>query len=150
MKGRGVVVSLNGDRADVQVTTASECMGCASKAHCGFGAQDKRKIVVINDHGARISDHVVFEAESGKVILSAVLIWIVPLLAMMVGYFAANMFSSGFIPIGVSIFFLVTAFGFLKFIDTKISGGRSFYPRITHILEPSMSDSESCPGHECD
>ena len=148
MKGHGVVTSLDGNKAYVQVTRESECMGCASKSHCGFGDQNSRKIVVINDRGAGVSDTVIFEAESMKVILSSVLIWIVPLLAMMVGYFVVKRFSGGFLPIGASLLFLVGAFGGLKFMDDKLSGGRSFYPYITRIVDSSESIPDSCPGQE--
>ena len=148
MKGHGVVTSLDGNKAYVQVTRDAECMGCASKSHCGFGEQNNRKIVVLNDRGARVSDSEIFEAESMKVILSSVLIWIVPLLAMMVGYFVVKRFSGGFLPIGASLLFLVGAFGCLKFVDDKLAGGRSFYPNITRIVDSSESKAESCPGQE--
>ena len=149
MKGHGVVTSLEGNKAYVQVTKdAAECTGCASKSHCGFGDENNRKILALNDRGAVVSDSVIFEAESIKVILSSVLIWIVPLLAMMVGYVVVKRFSGGFLPIGASLFFLVAAFFCLKFLDDKLSGGRSFYPNITRIIDSPESMPESCPGQE--
>ena len=148
MKGRGVVTSLYGNKAHVQVTRDNECMGCVSKSGCGMGEQKDRKIVVINDRGARVSDSVIFEADPMKVILSSVLIWIVPLLAMMVGYVVVKKFSGGFFPIGASLLFLAAAFGGLKLMDEKLAGGRSFYPNIIRIVDSLKSTSDSCPGQE--
>ena len=142
MKGSGIVTSLDGYKARVHVTTASECTDCPSRSHCHTGTTENREIVVLNDCDARISDHVVFEAESGKVVLSAVLIWIVPILAMIVGYRTAERFSGGFLPVGAAFLFLGIAFVFLRIVDSKISGGRTFYPHITSVVKASSSGSD--------
>ena len=144
MKGRGVVTSNEGNRAKVSVTTSTECMGCPSKSHCHSDTLNSREIVVINELGARVSDHVVFEADPGKVLISGVLIWIVPILAMIVGYKAAQQFSAGFIPIGAAFLFLLLTFVMLKFVDQKLSGGRTFYPRIIRIVDASSSGENFC------
>ena len=144
MKGRGVVVSRDGNKAKVEVTTSTECMGCPAKAHCHPETIKNREIVVINDYGAGVSNHVVFEADPGSVIISSVLIWIVPILAMIVGYKVGQLFSSGFLPIAAAFLFLVMTFGLLRLIDRKLSGGRSFYPRITRVIDASSSEHGYC------
>ena len=147
MKGKGVISSIDGNRAKVRVDAAAECGGCASQGHCGMGDKQEREIVVINDYGARVSDYIVFEADSGKVILSSLLIWVVPVLAMIVGYSVAQQFATGFIPIAASFLFLGLTFVVLKFVDTKISGGSTFYPRITGIARITAESGGCSSSH---
>ncbi|HDY87487.1 MAG TPA: hypothetical protein ENH82_05135 [bacterium] len=142
MKEEGIVLSVNGNKTKVRVTSTAECTGCPSKHHCHFGENGSREITVINEYGAKVSDHVVFESDTGKVIFSAVLIWIVPLLSMFAGYIVGTQFSSGFLPIATAFGFLILTFIFLKFLDNTISGGKTFYPRITKIL-PSNNNLHS-------
>lgn len=140
MKGIGTVTSVEGNKAKVKVTAAAECMECSAHCHSRPDGSNTREIVVSNDHGARVSDRVVFEAEPGKVVLSAVLVWIVPIVAMIVGYMAAQQFSSGFVPIAAAFIFLGCAFGVLKLIDSLVTGGRAFYPKIIRIIDPSSTE----------
>ena len=140
MKGIGTVTSIEGHKAKVQVAAAAECMECSAHCHSRSDGSSKREIVVTNDYGASVSDCVVFEAEPGKVVLSAVLVWIVPIVAMIVGYLVAQRFSSGFVPIAAAFIFLGFAFVFLKLIDSLITGGRAFYPKIIRIVDPSSAE----------
>ncbi len=134
MKCEGVVISVDGMKSKVMITKAPECTGCPSSSHCHFGDTSSRKITVINECGAEISDLIVFESDAGKVIFSAAMIWIVPLLSMFVGYFAGTKFASGIWPVVSAFVFLILAFIFLKFLDNTLAGGKTFYPRITKIL----------------
>jgi len=140
MKGIGTITSVEGDKAKVQVSAAAECMECSAHCYSRSGGSKKREIVVSNDHGARVSDRVVFEAEPGKVVLSAVLVWIVPIVAMIVGYMAAQRFSSGFIPIAAAFIFLGFALVVLKLVDSLVTGGRAFYPKIIRIVDSSSPE----------
>ena len=90
MKCQGTVISVDGTKARVKVTTASECMGCSSKSHCHSGITVSHEITVINECDAKVSDHVIFEADTGKVIATAALMWILPLISMII--------SSGQLP----------------------------------------------------
>ena len=144
MKGSGIVVSLDGRKAKVKVTSGDVCQGCASSDHCIGEINREREIFVINEYGAHISDHVVFEADTHKVILSAALLWILPLLSMITGYLVTASFTAGFWPIFAAFLFLAGSFFLLKFIDTAVSGGKTFYPRITKILDDSETIQNSC------
>ena len=128
------VVSVQGVKARVKVTTVAECGGCASKSHCHTGGNDGRVLTVINDSGAKPGDDIIFEIAPGKFILSAALIWILPLVSMFLGYFVAERFAGGIWPIASAFGFLVVSFGFLKILDNAISGGRTFYPVISKIV----------------
>ncbi len=136
MRGQGVVVSIGGNKASIQVSGAPECRGCPSQGHCHSGTTKPRTITVINDCGAKVHDCIVFDAEAHRVILSAFLLWIVPVLAMFVGYVVGQRFAGGLIPIATAFAFLALAFGVLKIINQTLAGGTAFYPRITRILPP--------------
>lgn len=147
MNGRGIVVSVHGYKASVQVTGEAGCAGCAGKNTCYSAGNQGREITVINDFGAAVSDRVIFEADPGKVILSSILIWIVPIAAMIAGYLAGSRFGGGIIPIAAGFLFMGLTYFFLRLLDRAISGGRSFYPQITEILYPP-EDAESFCEHE--
>ena len=131
---KGIVMSLEGNKAKVKVTADTECTGCPSSSHCHGMSNRDREIIVINEYGAHVSNHVIFEADTGKVILSAVLLWILPLLSMILGYIITSRFVGGFWPIGSAFLFLAGSFLILKLIDNAVSGGKAFYPRISKIV----------------
>ena len=133
MNGKGIVIKTSGDRATVRVTVGAECAACPSKHHC-HGEAKPRDIVVINDSGARVSDHVFFEADPWKMVFSAALIWILPVLSMIVGYIVADRIAGGIVPIVSAFVFLGGSFAVLKVVDRLITGGRTFYPKISRIL----------------
>lgn len=143
MDGRGIVVSVKGNKASVRVSGEAGCEGCAGKTQCFSSGHQGREITVLNDYGAGVSDRVVFEADPGKVALSAVLVWMVPLFAMIAGYVAGERLGGGFIPIAAAFLFMAFAFALLKLLDRVISGGRSFYPRITAVLD-SGDEASAC------
>ena len=144
MTGKGVVLSLDGNRAKIRVTIDTECMECPSKSHCHGGGLREREIVVINDYGARVSDTVVFDADTGNMILSAALIWILPLISMIVGYIVADRFAEGAWPIIAAFAFLAASFLVLKLVDTAVTGGRAFYPRVSRVLGDSEAEKDFC------
>lgn len=151
MDGQGVVVSVRGNKASVRVsgeTVEGGCAGCAGKTQCYSAGHQGREITVLNDFGAEVDDRVVFEVDPGKVVLSSFLIWIVPLLAMFVGYLAGERLGAGIIPIVAAFLFMALTFALLKILDKAISGGRSFYPRITTILDPAGEASSFCENKE--
>lgn len=148
MNGKGVVTELDGKKAKVRVTNGSECMSCPSRSYCHGDESRTHDIVVINEYGAHVSDHIVFEADTGKVIISAALIWILPIISMIAGYIIAHRFAGGFWSICAAFVFLAGSYFILKLIDTAITGGKSFYPRIVQILDTPESISEFCENHK--
>jgi len=57
MKCEGIVVSVDGTKSKVRITTLPECTGCPSKSYCHSGSTSSREITVINECGAEVSDH---------------------------------------------------------------------------------------------
>jgi positive regulator of sigma E activity len=112
------------------------------------GDKRERHVIVVNGIGAVLNDLVSFDAPPGRVILSALMIWIFPIIAMIIGYFVAERFATGFVPILSSLVFLAASFGLIRLIDNAVAGGTSFYPSITKILPASdsaLSVADCCP-----
>ncbi len=148
MNGQGVITSVRGNKARVRVSSEVEggCASCAARHNCHPGGGGTREITVINDYGASVADRVAFEADSGKVILSAALVWVLPVLAMIAGYYAGERLGGGVIPIIAALLFLAGSYLLLRLIDKAVSGGRTFYPQVTSILDPD--DTVVCPAGE--
>lgn len=148
MNGTGTVIRTDGGRAFLRITAGDGCGDCPAKSHCMSGDGMEREIAAVNDAGADIGDIVTFEAHQGTVILSAALVWIVPIIAMIVGYLVAERFAGGVWPIVAAFVFLAAAFGMLRLIDHAVAGGTAFYPRIVRVLPPEDADSSAscCPG----
>jgi len=144
MRGRGTVVSVAGSRARVLAGLSSACGGCGGRSQCISAKQTDREITVLNDYGAAVGDRVVFEADAGKVVLSSVLLWVLPIFAMIAGYLAGQRFGGGFIPVAAAFLFLGLSFFLLQAVDRAVSGGRTFYPRIISILDPADDGSALC------
>ena len=148
MNGYGKVIETDGIMAKVLIEPATECLGCPSKSHCHGGEMKPREIRVINDFGASVSDSVEFEADSWKMIVSASLLWLMPVAAMFVGYIVADRYASGVVPIISAFLFLGVSFVILRGIDRLVTGGRTFYPRITGIASAPVSGiTEKNCGH---
>lgn len=128
MTSQGKVVSIEGDKLKVSVDVGTECLGCPSKSHCNMGDGKGKTISVINLCGAEVNDHIIFETEPSKVLISSFLIWILPIISMFVGYFVVINFAQGFWPVLAAMVFLFLSFFLLRIIDKAISGGKSFYP----------------------
>lgn len=73
--------------AEVFLTRQSACSGdCGSCGGCG-AAKETLLVRAKNDAGARPGDRVVVETETGSVLLSAALVYLVPLLLFFLGWF---------------------------------------------------------------
>lgn len=144
MNGIGTVVELDGERAKVRVAVSGECGSCAAKSHCHGASRTSRILVAMNAAHAAVGDTVTFEAHGGRVVLSAALIWIVPILSMIVGYLVGERFGSGIIPIAAAFGFLALTFVLLKLFDRMITGGSSFYPEITAVHDSAPESPSGC------
>ena len=153
MQGKGIVIAVFDNRARVRMDSSGECEGCGARGCCSSRGPENREITVTNGVGAQVSDIVRFEAEPAKVLFSALMIWILPLAAMIVGYVVTDRFAGGAWPILAAFIFLILAFTALKTIDRVVAGGTAFYPHISRIMAhgggnslSGMSGGESCCG----
>jgi len=146
MRGRGKVLSRAGTRAKIRVIVGEGCAGCASHGTCLSSGRTDREIVALNEYGASEGDMVVFESEPGKIVLASLLLWVMPVLAMIVGYLVGETLGGGAVSIVIAIAFLALAFAALALFDRIVSGGGMFHPRIIAVVGPDDDPDEVCGG----
>jgi sigma-E factor negative regulatory protein RseC len=88
---RGMVTSLNGDFAIVSLQRSNTCHACSARNACGTSAigkflgQKHNSVTIQNSIGAQPGDQVSITIPEEGLLKSALLVYILPLLAMMVG-----------------------------------------------------------------
>lgn len=137
MNGKGIVIETDGIMATVRIEASGECMGCPSKHHCHGDDRPPHDIKVLNGCGANVSDAVVFEAEPWKMIITSAVVWLLPIVAMIIGYAVVRRFMGGVAPVAAAFLFLALSFFVLRTIDRLMTGGTTFYPTITEVISPS-------------
>jgi len=144
MNGTGRVVSVEKGKAQISMTASESCSGCSIQHQCHSASSNSRTVTTLNALGARPGDTVVFEVDSSRVVISAVLVWIMPLLLMIAGYLAAERFVGGILPIIAAFACFGVSFLIIKIIDRAVSGETSFYPVITSIIDNPPPTESSC------
>jgi len=131
MRETGTVQSINGDFCNVIVTRKSACgENCAS---CKGGCKLQNQVCTAkNSIGASPGDKVLIEIDTGKVLKSAFLVYILPILVFIVVYFICDYFldyGQGLIALsGMLVVFLL-----LFFHDKKHK--TDFISHVVKILE---------------
>jgi len=143
----GLVISVQGDLAEVEGQARSSCGSCAVKGTCGtsllahyFG----RKQLLLRAHnsiGARPGERVVIGLSEGSLLEASVLAYLVPLLAMIGGAVAGVFVAERLVPAYTQLLSIVAGLGGLVaslawlvgFIRTKSLDER-YRPRILRRL----------------
>lgn len=125
MKNTGLVTEICDDKIKVRFIKESACGGnCAS---CGACNSKPVEILIKNTLGAKCGDKVEVESDTGKILFSAFLLYIVPLIILISVYLIANMFAKEI----YSIILSVIAF-FLSFLGIR-NYGKKFKNETTLI-----------------
>lgn len=111
MKQIGIVEAVNGTEARVKIKRESACGGnCASCGGCG-GAKTTT-VVAQNKAVAVVGDMVELEMPSGTVLSAAAAVYIIPLVAFIVGdVLANNIFKSELKSLLGGLAFMAAAYG---------------------------------------
>ena len=131
MQQTGIVQKLQHNIAEVKITRSSACgESCAS---CGLCPGREAKFFAINDINATVGDTVIIDMADGKVLGAAFLVYIVPLIMMIIGYFSGHaVFNSEALGIIMGFLFMAAAFIVIIRIDRNIR--RKYTPLIVSIL----------------
>lgn len=121
MRTEGIVKSLDGIRCSVAVERKSACgENCA---HCGGCSGGGVQICIAeNSAGAGVGDRVVIEIDSGNVLKSAFLVYILPLLAFFAVYAAADGFFGQAAAGIVGAAAMLAVFAILRLFDKRLGG----------------------------
>lgn len=94
---RGIVLSIDGNNAEISPLNGGGCGQCSSQNGCGseklskvFCSSKPRKFVVNNMLGAKAGDEVIVVLEDGSLLRSAMRMYMLPLFTMMVGGFIGS------------------------------------------------------------
>lgn len=128
----GIVKELRGKTADVAITRSSACGdSCAS---CGLCPGQTARVFAVNDLGAKAGDTVIIDMTDRKILGAAFLVYIVPIIMLIAGYFISYaIFGSEGLSILTGFIFLAVTFIVLMRIDRGLK--RKYTPRIIEIKE---------------
>lgn len=142
MKERARVIKKEDGQSLVQIIRTSACSHCDEKCMLADDSHEVEEMeVLVNDPiGAEVGSTVELEMGAKPILVSALVVYLLPLVAIVVGYFAGSSLLSGVISssevagiIGSGIGFLLS-FASLKFFDKKAGSKSYFHPEITRVV----------------
>ena len=83
----GKVIRIKGDKAEVLLHSSAACGTCGARFSCALGTGVDRIITVTNRFHAKVGDQVEIELTEKTRILSALLVFFMPLVLIVAGYF---------------------------------------------------------------
>jgi positive regulator of sigma E activity len=117
----GIVTAVNGNCITVEIAKGGGCSSCAMKGLCGSG----NKPIILHfetDGSYKTGDMVIVEVASSMRILSSLIVFILPLLAMFAFYLIANLvlgYSEGASIKSAFLGFLIALLN-IRFLDRII------------------------------
>lgn len=122
MKETGHVVSVSDDMAVVAMRMSGACKKCGLCKPTGDGKEVL--LSAENGAGARAGDIVEIEIMPGRVLVAAFAVYMIPVVMTILGYLVGNRIAGGaedsFLPIGLSLAFLVVSFVAVWLYDLRI------------------------------
>ncbi|MGO0882068.1 SoxR reducing system RseC family protein [Clostridioides difficile] len=143
MNQQGFIMEIVDDRtAKLKMQRHSACAACGKCATADSSESKEILVEVDNTIGAKVGDHVEVSMDNMNVLKAAVMAYIIPLVALLVGtigtfyVLGAIGMTSGVEAISglVGICLTVICYLYLKKNDKKFRDSREFIPVITRIL----------------
>jgi len=139
MEEIGEVVALKNDLAIVRFKRSAACEKCGA---CKLAGADFMEAEVKNLALAEIGDKVLIELEPKILLTASLIVYIVPVVFLILGYFLgawlANVFGQANVaePIGIVFGFGLFALSYfaIREIDRRLASGQQFYPAIKRIV----------------
>ena len=131
MRETGVIISEEKQKVTIQMVKGDKCKDCNL---CETTGPNQMQVEALNNINAHVGDLVEFEVPPAKVLGSSFLIFIVPVLFMIAGYFIGTSFFGPQSGEGEGAGILGSIFGFvlsmilLKFFDSQL--GQDTNPAI--------------------
>ncbi len=148
MKTVATVIELNGEIATVETERTSACEGCHKMVDGGscsvcslMGSGRKLRSVAENRVGAKVGDRVTVETATSRVLFYAALVFVLPLLLAVGGWFLAGAFTDEMIwhGIGAGIGFVLT------FVGLRIYSGAVGKRRTDAVITAIVSSEGHSP-----
>ena len=143
MRQKATVISTDGDYATVKADRSSMCDGC-HKSGCSdncalykiFGAKTEFEAVALNRAGARVGDMVYVEASDKSVNMSALIVFILPIVIAAAVYFALYFVKSESLRILFAVLSFVLYFAVLSLVE-RLGKNKRARLCITEIIDAS-------------
>jgi len=115
----GIVTSVQGKAITVEIVKGGGCKACGLKGLCGT---DNNPIIMHfdTDDSYQIGDKVIVSVSAGVRVLSSLIVFIFPLLAMFGFYFAGRCYTTESGSILIAFGGLLLAFGIIRILDKRI------------------------------
>lgn len=134
MKQKVMVLSTSGNMARVSYHRPTACHGDCSKCAGGCGSMAAKEEIIVSAEnliGARTGDSVYIEGETKKVAWAIVLVYVIPVVLFLAGYFLGQQWGHGNL-IGVLGFFLGLALAVLESRWQKKRGQEIRYQIVSY------------------
>ncbi|MDD6239872.1 MAG: SoxR reducing system RseC family protein [Oscillospiraceae bacterium] len=134
MKQKVMVLSTSGNMARVSYRRPTACHGDCSKCAGGCGSMAAKEEIIVSAEnliGAKIGDSVYIEGETKKVAWAIVLVYVIPVVLFLTGYFLGQQWGCGNL-IGVLGFFLGLALAVLESRRQKKRGQEIRYQIVSY------------------
>lgn len=135
----GTVKELNGSSATVVFKRTNACGDC--HACVSFGS-DMAETELKNTLGAKAGDRVSIELHSGSVFKAGLILYGIPLVALMIGAFLGSLIGNLFTAV-FGIGAAVLAFLVIHFLDPKLNKNGQFDPRMIAIVGHGEDGSDN-------
>lgn len=114
----GRVVRVEGDIVEIAVPRSERCKSCGI---CPIASDGTILLKVKLDGQVKVGDEVKVMTKDRYVILSAFIVYIIPVIALIIGYFLGDsLFSSEPLKIGFGFLFMGISFLINRIIDKKV------------------------------
>ena len=134
MKQKVMVLSTSGNMARVSYRRPTACHGDCSKCAGGCGSMAAKEEIIVSAEnliGAKTGDSVYIAGETKKVAWAIVLVYVIPVVLFLAGYFLGQQWGYGNL-IGVLGFFLGLALAVLESRRQKKRGQEIRYQIVSY------------------
>ena len=115
MKSNGKVIEINGNKIKLKMFKESSCAHCSG---CGDANKMARELELTYNGEVEVGDIVTFELEDSKMLKIGFIVYVLPILMMIAGYFISNRLGhSETTSVLISLGFLIISFVCLHIYD---------------------------------
>ncbi len=95
----GIVLSVENGYAEVALRQSDACEECTAKIFCKPGAEDSKKLKVVDPYGAKPGDSVKVAVPGAAVLKATIMLYGIPLVILVLGLFLGlEMFATTSVP----------------------------------------------------
>ncbi|MFW5982077.1 MAG: SoxR reducing system RseC family protein [Halanaerobiaceae bacterium] len=145
MEEIGEIIKTSGKHALVKIERHSLCSKCTNKCQLAQPEShevDEIEVEVDNPIGARSGQKVKIEMKEQPVVIASLIIYVIPLIFMIIGYFLGISLLEAFGYQGTeitgiisSLIFLALSFVFIRILDNLLSKRKDYHPKIKEIIK---------------